>query len=120
LTLEMGADVELPQGGLQRVKPSAEQQRLETAEARGGGVGEESLEPDPVDAVWATYVEVMGPRKKDLDPGGRPVIKDALKVATVVPSDELSACPDRARPASAAAGRRATARTPMTRPAQPR
>jgi len=87
LTLEMRPDVELPEGGLQGVKPSAQQQRMETSEAGGGGVGEESKttpEPDPVDAVWTTYVETMRPRKKDLDAGGRRVIRDALKVATVV------------------------------------
>jgi hypothetical protein len=39
--------------------------------------------PDPVDAVWAAYVEEMAPRRSDLDPESRRIIRDALKLADV-------------------------------------
>ena len=42
-----------------------------------------SKEVDPVEDVWATYVEVMEPRRRELDPESRRIIRDALKVADV-------------------------------------
>lgn len=58
---------------------------LEKTTTVGGGLGEEgsALLPSPVDEVWATYVEIIKPRRAKLDPDGRRVISDALKVATV-------------------------------------
>lgn len=44
---------------------------------------DDSQKDDPVADVWATYVEVIRPRQRDLDPGGRKIIRDALKVASV-------------------------------------
>lgn len=45
-----------------------------------GGVGEKG-EPD-VERVWAHYIAVMQPRRTELDPGARKVIREALKVAS--------------------------------------
>ena len=42
-----------------------------------------SKEVDPIEAVWGTYVEVMEPRRRELDPESRRIIRDALKVADV-------------------------------------
>ena len=42
-----------------------------------------SKEVDPIEDVWATYVEVMEPRRRELDPESRRIIRDALKVADV-------------------------------------
>ena len=42
-----------------------------------------SKEVDPIEAVWATYVEVMEPRRRELDPESRRIIREALKVADV-------------------------------------
>lgn len=36
---------------------------------------------DPVERIWAVYVETMKPRRAKLDPQARTLIKDALKVA---------------------------------------
>lgn len=49
-----------------------------------GGVGEG---PSDVDRVWATYVLVMEPRRKELDPDSRKIIREALKVASVAECD---------------------------------
>lgn len=57
------------------------------AGASDGGEEEEPPrppEPNPVDAVWATYVEVMKPRRTVAGEEERRLIRDALKVATVV------------------------------------
>lgn len=50
---------------------------------------EEQPTPDPrrelseaIDQIWAHYVEVMQPRRKEIDSQGRGVIRDALAVAT--------------------------------------
>jgi hypothetical protein len=58
---------------------------LEKTTTVGGGLGEEgpALLPSPIDEVWSTYVEIIRPRRAKLDPDGRRVISDALKVATV-------------------------------------
>lgn len=45
--------------------------------------GEPERGPSDISIVWQTYCEVMKPRKTDLDPGARSVIREALKVATV-------------------------------------
>ena len=36
-----------------------------------------------IEDVWTTYVEVMEPRRRELDPESRRIIRDALKVADV-------------------------------------
>jgi hypothetical protein len=60
---------------------SGEQQGLE-GEQTPLAPSEPSMQ-DPIDVVWAHYVEVMKPRKRELDAQGRAVIREALKVATV-------------------------------------
>jgi hypothetical protein len=59
--------------------PSGQQQQLEDV---GPPTPSEPPAPDPIDVVWARYVEVMKPRKRELDPQGRKVIRDALAVAS--------------------------------------
>jgi hypothetical protein len=50
--------------------------------AKDGGPGETNADlPDPADDVWRHYVEVMKPRKPELPPAERKLIRDALKVA---------------------------------------
>lgn len=46
-----------------------------------GGTGETFSDDDAIAAVWQKYVEVMSPRRKTLDPEGRKIIREALKVA---------------------------------------
>lgn len=65
-----------------------DQETLEAA-LRDEGSGGKGTSADPaaspspdIDAVWGTYVEVMKPRRSELDSGGRAVIRDAMKVAT--------------------------------------
>jgi hypothetical protein len=48
----------------------------------------EEPQEQPVEDVWQTYVRVMNPRRKALDPEERKIIRDALKVAT---ADECKA-----------------------------
>lgn len=48
-----------------------------------GNQKETPVSPSPIDEVWATFVEVIKPRQVKLDPAGRKVIADALKVASV-------------------------------------
>jgi hypothetical protein len=42
-----------------------------------------TLLPSPAVDVWSTYVSVMKPRRRELDPESRRIIKEALKVASV-------------------------------------
>lgn len=82
LTLEVPADVEM--GGYRGGSCSEEKANDDisaSATVDEGGVGETS---GAWVEVWAHYAEVMKPRKRDLDPEGRKIIRDALKVATVV------------------------------------
>jgi hypothetical protein len=44
---------------------------------------------DDLEKVWAVYVESMKPRRTELHPDERKIIRDALKVAS---ADELSIC----------------------------
>jgi hypothetical protein len=108
LTLEMGADVEFPQGDYRGLSLRLNSRGWRQLKLVVGVWGRSRSSPIRSMPCGRRTSRSWGRGKKDLDPGGRRVIKDALKVATGVPSDELSACPDRARPASAAAaaGRR--------------
>lgn len=65
-----------------------EQQQLEGIAGVGGRAGasnsgDAAPKYDPIADVWSEYVRVMEPRKTDLDPGARTIIRDALKVADV-------------------------------------
>lgn len=78
LTIDVPKDVDI--GGYRGVVRSEERTDADPS-TNEGGVGE--TKPSDVELVWAHYVEVMKPRKRDLDPEGRKIIRDALKVATV-------------------------------------
>lgn len=95
----VGVTIDVAEGeggttGGERISPQQQSLTSDVAEGLGGGTGEGvPAPPDPIETVWAHYVAVMKPRNKVLDSQARAVIRDALKVATVVECcDAISGC----------------------------
>lgn len=80
----------LPGMGVQDVHPGGAADAPERSQNRQNNGDVETRPSDEqrngadVERVWAHYVEVMKPRKREPDPEGRKIIRDALNVATVV------------------------------------
>jgi hypothetical protein len=68
-------------GGKGGAVPSEEQQSL-LGESQPPTPSEPAEVAAAIDRVWAAYVAAMSPRNKELDPQGRKIIREALKVAT--------------------------------------
>ena len=83
-----GSELPEDEGGRGSQLPEGRGSELPDLNPHGEPAGEKkeadaSKEVDPIEDVWTTYVEVMEPRRRELDPESRRIIRDALKVADV-------------------------------------